>query len=275
MELGVFSYSYHLAFGKHEVFKPENPMDIFDFMDLMCNLNVDGVQIDIMHLESRDSDYLSKVGLYAKNKGLFIEYGSTGIEENHTLNELYVAHKLGAKLMRTFMGFNRYDGSSDAQYEVDKAINVIKDIIPTANELGIKIAIENHCDATVDEMVEIMQAINSETVGVCVDLGNFMIHQEKPIDSVRKLAPYIINTHFKDYTMEMMNWGFKSYGVPLGQGIIDLKGILEILKRSSNLNRIVLEIPVEKDINEDATLKKERAYVEESVRYARETLEIF
>lgn len=192
-------------------------MNLFEFMDRMCDLGVDGIQIDIMHLESKDPVYLREISTYAKNKDLFIEYGSTGIEKGHTLDELYVAHELGAKLMKT---------------------------------------------------------INSKTVGVCVDLGNFMIHQEKPIESVKKLAPYIINTHFKDYTVEMMNWGFKSYGVPLGQGIIDLKGILDILKNSSKLERIILEIPVEKESNEEATLKKENSYVEESIRYARDVLSI-
>lgn len=275
MKLGVFSYSYHLAFGKHDIFKPSQPITIFDFMEKMARLGVDGIQIDIMHLESAEDAYLEKVADFAKERNLTIEYGSTGIEDEHMLRELQIAHKLGAKLMRTFMGFNRYDHSVDAKEVVDQAIKTLAEVEGTAKELGILIAVENHCDATVDEMLKIMKRIDSDQIGICVDLGNFMIHQEKPIDSVKKLAPYIINTHFKDYNMEMMNWGFKAYGVPLGQGVIDLKGIFEILVNESKIDQLMLEIPVEPVYNNEIeTLEKEDTYVTQSIEYARNILGI-
>lgn len=70
----------------------------------------------------------------------------------------------------------------------------------------------------------------------------------------------------------MMNWGFKTFGVPLGQGNIDLQAILEILVNKSKLDRIMLELPVEKEKTEKLTLKKEDDCVVESVKYAREVL---
>lgn len=72
----------------------------------------------------------------------------------------------------------------------------------------------------------------------------------------------------------MMNWGFKTFGVPLGKGVIDLKSILDILVNESKLDRIMLELPVEKEETEEQTLKKEDDCVAESVQYARETLMI-
>ncbi len=274
MKLGLFSYSYHLAFGKHDVFKPQNPIDIFDFMDKTKEMGLDGIQIDICHLESSDDDYLFKVRDYAKSKGFYIEYGSTGIESQHSLEQLEIAHKLDATLMRTFMGFDRYYKGVNVEKEVNNAIKVLEELKPKAIEYGIKIAIENHCDATTDEIISIMKRVASDEIGMCVDLGNFMIHQENPTESVRKLAPYIINTHLKDYAMKMENWGFKSYGVPLGKGIIDLKEIMDILINESKLTSIMLEIPVEKESGEEETLKKEESYIRESVKYAREVLKI-
>ncbi|OUN83204.1 hypothetical protein B5G03_15700 [Gemmiger sp. An50] len=143
---------------------------------------------------------------------------------------------------------------------------------PRAEEYNIKIAIENHCDLKTEELLDLVQRANSPYVGVCVDLGNFMIHLENPTESVKLLAPYIYSTHFKDYASEMMNWGFKTFGVPLGKGSIDPKAIVDILINESKLDRIMLELPVEKEATEAATLKKEDDCVAERVAYARNIL---
>lgn len=276
MKLGLFSYSYHLAFGKHDVFTPseKNKMDIFGFMDRAYELGFDGIQIDICHLESHEDSYLEKVGNYARNKNFYIEYGSTGISEDHTLKELEITRKLGANLMRTFMGFDRYIKGTDVSKEISYAVKILKEVEVKAKEYDIKIAIENHCDATVDEIISLMEQVHSPYIGMCVDLGNFMIHLEKPEESVRKLAPYIINTHFKDYAVHMENWGFKTFGVPLGEGMINLNEVLKILEEESKLDRIMLEIPVEKEDTEEKTLAKEDDYVAKSATYAREVLKI-
>jgi len=60
----------------------------------------------------------------------------------------------------------------------------------------------------------------------------------------------------------------------LGEGAIDLKAILEVLVQTSGLDRITLEIPVEKDITDEATIRKEDSAVRKSVKYAREVLGI-
>ena len=283
LKLGIFSYSYHLAFGKHPDFTAVNPddrMDFFQFMDRSEELGVDGIQIDITHLESTDDAYLEKLSEYAQDKGFYVEYGSIMIEEVHTLQQLEIARKLKAPIMRTYMGFSHYDKKCNVKDELEKSIAVLKNILPKLHEYDIKLAIENHCDCTTDELLSVINAVNDPYVGVCPDLGNFMINLENPTESVKKLAPFVITTHFKDYNMEMFNWGFKSYGVALGDGMIDLKTILEILIEDSKLDRIMLEIPVEKVsfpnglVDDKATLAKEDDFIRRSVVYARDVLKI-
>jgi sugar phosphate isomerase/epimerase len=283
LKLGIFSYSYHLAFGKHPDFTAANPddrMDLFKFMDRSKELGVDGIQIDITHLESTDDVYLEKLSKYAQNKGFYVEYGSILIEDGHTLKELEIARQLKAPIMRTFMGFSRYDKTCNPKHELENAIAVLKNLLPKLHEYDIKLAIENHCDCTTDELLSVIHAVNDPYVGVCPDLGNFMINLENPTKSVKKLAPYIITTHFKDYNMEMCNWGFKSYGVALGDGMIDLKAILKILVKDAKLDRIMLEIPVEKAsfpnglVDDKTSLAREDDFMRRSVIYARDVLKI-
>ena len=141
-----------------------------------------------------------------------------------------------------------------------------------AEAYGAKIAVENHCDATTDELLGIMKTVNSPNVGVCVDPGNFMIYLENPVDSIIKLAPYVFTTHLKDYAVSMENYGFKYFGVPLGEGVIDLHSIVRMLRDQVGLEYIVLEVPVEKENYEQATIAKEDDFVRRSLKYAHEQL---
>ena len=224
-----------------------------------------------MHLAQTDEKYLNKVVAYAKERNLYIEYGTTGIEAQHLLEQLRIAHQLGSPILRTYMGFNPRE-VKDVKQEVAYALTQLELVKGYAQECGIKIAIENHCDLKATELLELVQKADSPYIGVCVDLGNFMIHLENPTESVKLLAPYIYSTHFKDYASEMMNWGFKTFGVPLGKGSIDLEAILDILINESGLESIMLELPVEKEDSEDSTLQKEDDCVKESVEYARNVL---
>ena len=274
LKLGLFSYSYHLSFGKHDVFQASKKMDLFEYMDICKEMGLDGIQIDPMHLESNDDAYLKSIVDYATNYGFYIEYGTTGVETEHLLEQLEIAKKLTSSILRTYIGFDPSDPNVNIEREVEQAIHVLNSVKGKAQEYNIKIEVENHCDLTTDELLKLIQTIDSPYVGVCVDLGNFMIHLENPVESVRKLAPYIINTHFKDYDSSMQNWGFKTFGVALGDGKIDLKGVLDILVNESKLDRIMLEIPIEQLETEEKTLKNEHEIVKKSVIYARKVLNI-
>lgn len=274
LKLGLFSYSYHLAFGKHPVFEPEKKMDLFEFMDRCKAFGLDGIQIDPQHLECCEDEYLQKIVDYANGCGFYIEYGTTGVETEHLLRQLEIAKKLTSPILRTYIGFDPHEKGIDPVKEVSYAIDVLNHVKGKAEEYNIKIAVENHCDLKTDELVELIRKVDSPYVGVCVDLGNFMIHLENPVESVKKLAPYIYSTHFKDYNSKMMNWGFKTFGVPLGEGKIDLAAVVDILVNDSGLDRIMLEIPVEKCDTEKETLEHEEDTVRKSVRYAREELGI-
>lgn len=274
IKLGLFSYSYHLAFGAHDVFKPSKKINFFDFLDKCKEMGLDGVQIDAMHLESFEDSYLNKIIDRCNEYGFYIEYGTTGVKENHLNEQLEIAKKFGSSILRTYIGFDPSDKNVNPEIEIKEAIRVLNIVKVKAKEYNIKIAIENHCDLKTDELISLIQSVNSPFVGVCVDLGNFMIHLENPVDSVKKLAPYIVNTHLKDYNSKMENWGFQTFGVTFGEGKIDLKAILKILLEECRLDRIMLEIPVQKEDTEEATLAKEDYIVRKSVQYCREVLGI-
>jgi 3-oxoisoapionate decarboxylase len=275
MKLGLDSYSYHLAFGAHPDFCSKKKMDIFQFMDKVIELKLDGFQIDPMHLASKEERYLQDVSAYANEKMLFLEYGAMGVEYEYLKQELEICSKLGSPVLRTFVGFNRYDKNVLIKDEIENAVLKLRKIKQQAEIMNIKIAIENHGDLNSDELISVVQKIDSTHIGICLDLGNAMFTFEDPLTAAEKMAAYTFTTHFKDYAVEMTNYGMKVKGVVLGDGNIDLQKALKILQQKTNLDKIILEIPVEAGVKESETLQKEEYIIERSVDYARNVLGIF
>ena len=92
----------------------------------------------------------------------------------------------------------------------------------------IALALENHKDWTVDEMVELFKHHQSEYLGGCLDFGNNISLLDEP-DAVLKLVPYAISTHVKDIGVESDPRGFRMAEVPMGQGVVDTKRLLKAI----------------------------------------------
>jgi len=272
MQLGLDSYSYHLAFGAHADFSPTKKMTLFEFIERVAALKLDGFQIDPMHLASREKSYLAEIRSLAEANHLFLEYGTIGVEPENLARELEICQWLGSPVLRTFIGFNRYDARTNVPAEIQQAIanlNQVKNLVETAH---VKIALENHGDVATDELLQIVRSVDHPLVGICLDLGNPMLTLESPLPAAEKMAPFAVTTHFKDYAVQLTNYGCKITGVALGDGNIDLHAAARILRTQSTLDRIILEIPIEARNNETEALAFEDECVRRSVIFARERL---
>src|SRR5206468_9723652 len=93
----------------------------------------------------------------------------------------------------------------------------------------VTLAVENHKDFRADELAGLMQGLSSERVGVCVDTGNNIALLEDPSETARVLAPWAASCHLKDMAVEETADGFLLSEVPLGEGFLDLRGIVAVL----------------------------------------------
>ena len=123
---------------------------------------------------------------------------------------------------------------------------------PVLRRNRIKLAIENHKGYRSVEQAEWLKDLGSEWVGVCLDFGNNISLCEDPMDTARMLAPYTCYAHIKDMAVEAYEDGFLLSEVPFGEGILDLKSIVQMLRERDpdmifNLETITrdpLKIPV-------------------------------
>jgi 3-oxoisoapionate decarboxylase len=116
--------------------------------------------------------------------------------------------------------------------------------IPIVERHKMPLGIENHKDWRVDQQVELLERYDSEYLGVCLDTGNNLAVLDDPIETVEKLAPWTFNIHFKDMAMEECESGFLLSEVPLGEGVLDLPRIVDILRRARPEARFSLEMIV-------------------------------
>ena len=161
---------------------------------------------------------------------------------------------------------------------VEQLKAVAKDIeaaIPLAEEAGVRIAVENHCDSYSEEILWLLDRVDRPRVGACVDTANGLHVMEDPMTAIENLAPRAFTNHFRDGRIVFQRYGFKLSGAAVGEGDIDMKRAYEIFRTQSQMKRINIETEMEIPVDDmDRALRMERETVERSVRYCRDVLGI-
>ena len=104
---------------------------------------------------------------------------------------------------------------------------------PMLQKNKIKLAVETP-GWRAAEVAEWLKDLDSEWVGVCFDFGNHLALSEDPMDAARTLAPYAIMGHIKDVAVDGYEDGFLLSEVPLGEGILNLKEMVRILREKDS-----------------------------------------
>jgi sugar phosphate isomerase/epimerase len=233
MLLGLETFSYHLAFGM-------GAMDIPGFIERCATFGLDGVQLNMGHLGpflARDRHREQQVREMIAGLGLFVEIDSRGTDPKHLTNMLRLCHALGADVLRTYVSCG-----GDLAQELAQAPGHLRAVLPMCQDLGVRIAVENHEYETSQDILEIVRQVDSPWVGTHVDTGNSMMVWEDPVAAVRAMAPRAVSTHFKDHVVIVDDGLPLVVGVTLGTGSIDCPECFRILAEESPLNRLVIEV---------------------------------
>ena len=113
-------------------------------------------------------------------------------------------------------------------------------------DAGIKLAVENHIDYTADEIMQLLENVDSPNFGVNFDTGNFLRLLDDPIRGMEILAPYVLAVHLKDLQVnpamaKPTDW-FYFAGVPVGQGLVDNQALVNILNKQDFTGFLAVEI---------------------------------
>jgi len=123
--------------------------------------------------------------------------------------------------------------------QCQKAVSLAE---PILRKHRTKLAVENHKDWRFAEHVAWLKRLSSEWVGVCVDVGNNISLCDDPMELVEAYAPYAFDCHLKNMAVEEYPEGFLLAEVPLGEGFIDMRKVVDILRQANPALRFGLEM---------------------------------
>ena len=249
-------------------------MDLFEFMDRLAELDLNGFQIDPMHWKDLSRRDLQAVRREAGARHLFIECGAMGISMPEIKKGMRACAILGARVLRSFLGFNRFSLDTDVHRELQHAEEQLRSVLPLLGHEGIKLAIENHLDVRSRELVALVEELHSPHVGICLDTGNSLCVLEDPLKATAQMAPFAFTTHFKDCAILGTPSGCKIVGAALGKGVLPLPELYRIISAEAGLDRLLLEIPCDAGAGGHQAIVNEDCAVRESVRYCRDVLGI-
>ncbi|MEO7912448.1 MAG: sugar phosphate isomerase/epimerase [Roseiflexaceae bacterium] len=234
--VGVASYSFPFSCGwaKRDG-RPafSQPIRAAELIALAVEHGLSGIEIPLTgmlpDLSDSSVDQLRKA-LAAANLGLIVD---TGIVDVATLREQMPAiARAGAKVFRATLSSilegarAGLPGGWDAYLEEMR--RRIIELRPLLEEYDLILALENHQDATSDDLIELCQA-GGERVGITFDVVNPLAVGEEPFAFARKVGGLIRNVHIKDYQIYPTESGFRLVRAAIGQGVIDWGAMLELL----------------------------------------------
>jgi inosose dehydratase len=118
-----------------------------------------------------------------------------------------------------------------------------------ARDYGVKILLEPHGKYTdsIKQMERIIDACNSDALGINLDTGNLWLGGGDPITMIQKLGSKIEHVHWKDLPKEMEEQRGKLFGcgmslISLGTGVVGIEEIYKELVKAGYDGYSTLEI---------------------------------
>ena len=214
---------------------PQRLLEVDRLMELAASVGAAGAHGGMTQIDfewaRRTRRMKEELGMYVEVQTFLPREDPAGFE-----HAVKVAKEAGATSLRVVCLLGRRYEMFDSYEEWKSAIEgfhkQIAAAVPIVERHQLPLGIENHKDWRVDQQVELLQRYSSEYLGVTLDTGNNLAVLDDPMEVVELLAPYTVNTHFKDMALEEYDDGFLLSEVPLGEGMLDMKRITDTIRRA-------------------------------------------
>lgn len=257
MQVSASMYSLHQTVVKEK-------WSIIDFIHYAKEANLDGVELLDFYWQDRGNiaEELAEVKAALKETGLpvsaydvsndFVKasYADRKTEVHQVIRGIQVAQALGTDIVRVFCG-DLTEGITfdDAQTWI---VDSLKECAIHAEQAKVYLAIENHglLAGKSEQVMEVIQAVDSPYVKATFDTGNFLLVHEDPLEAFNRLKDDIVHVHFKDFREKQAGEshpafrsteGVEMIGTIPGDGIVDLQVIVHGLQANDYAGWLSIE----------------------------------
>lgn len=256
----------------------EGSMQVSEWIDLACKLNIDGLEWYAGFLEMKDESNWPVFRKQVEDKGKIIPmlccspdftHPEKAFRNKEILKQkrwIEMAQVLGSSYCRVLSGQRRPELTS--REGIKLAADCIEACLPYAQELGITLILENHYKddfweypefaQKTDLFCQLVQRIQHPNFGVNYDPSNAFLAGEDPLELLRLISHRVVTMHASDRyliegTIEDLRReenGAAGYAQRLrhgeiGKGLNDYDGIFTELKRVGFNGWISIEDGVE------------------------------
>ncbi|MCE5325236.1 MAG: sugar phosphate isomerase/epimerase [Planctomycetaceae bacterium] len=160
--------------------------------------------------------------------------------------ELQIAAILGAPVLRHDAAWRGPEDSKDeAAFDavLPQLAEACREITQFAAELGIRTCVENHGYFVQDSVrcAKLARAVGDRNFGWLIDIGNFLCADDDPVVATKRMAPFVVHVHAKDFRVTPAagsagKGGLRSRGGALlegtavGEGSVDVPACMAALK---------------------------------------------
>lgn len=245
--LGLVIHSYWIRRANPLAPDFDSVAEPIEFVEAAAKVGAVGTQTKVSGL---DAASVAELRDTTERHRMYVE-GTIGLPKDEAdvarfEAEIVSSKQAGATVLRTVcMSGRRYEVFTSAEQFRKFAEQSWKSLTlaePIAAKHRVRLAVENHKDWRIDEMLGWLKRLSSEFVGVCLDTGNSIALLEEPHAVVEAFAPWTFTTHLKDMAVAESDDGFLLSEVPLGEGFLDLKRIVATLRKAKPEVKLNLEM---------------------------------
>lgn len=237
-KIGLGTYCF---FWQHQATLPDGstatPIGLDEMLRRSAALGAEVFQIcDYAPLLGYSAAELRDLRALADDLGLPLELGTKGVAPEHLATFLSLAETLGAPLVRSMLF------APDSRPTLTEAERMLRTALPAYEAAGVDLALETYEQVSSTDLVNLVETIGSERLGICLDPANTIAALEHPRDVVERCAPYVTNIHVKDFAFSRQSgWvGFELASVPLGEGQLDYDHLVRTVDPDARgISRIV------------------------------------
>ena len=211
-----------------------------------------------------DSDFQHLVRT-AQSKGITLEYGIRGSSPLHIQSSVELAQRIGSPILR-MVPDDEFDHPSSSEL-----VRRLKSLVTYIERSKVTLAIENHDRFATSDILDILNAIETNWIGVCLDTVNSFGALEGPEMVAEILAPLCVSLHVKDFNIRRMDhrMGFFIEGAIAGSGRLDIPALLERIQSVGRDPNAILEQWTPWCESLDKTIAHERDWAQKSMEYLR------
>ncbi len=247
-QLGIVVYVFGIRQKAEQGGGRRKPLsDPVTFLEHCRQFGAGGVQLP---MGVKDAAYSAQLRRKAEEHGMFLEGCAELPRDKGDLDrfdaEARTAAATGARLLRAVMmpgrRYEQFRSAEEFRESARRGLQSLQLAEPVAARHRMPLAVENHKDHRIPERLDVLKRLSSEYVGMCVDTGNSFTLLEDPMEVVEAYASWALSVHLKDQAVREYEDGFLFADVPLGEGFLDLKKMVQVLRQARPECRFSLEL---------------------------------